>query len=450
MGFLLLLPLLVSFAGAYMLVKLRFFFFLHPIKTAKKFFSGVRGEGSFLSLSLALAGTLGVGNILGVSLALISGGAGALFWMLLSSLFSSVIKYSEVILATDTKEKEYGMISIISKSFGKAGASVGAIYASLALVLSFVMGGMLQARSVGGAMCEVLGTDALIVAPLLVMCVIAAVQGGAGKIRKIIAKILPLTTIIYIFMTACVIFTHFSSLGRAMSEIIVSAFSPRSIGAGVGAHLALQALKEGFACGMLSNEAGAGTSSFAHGTQRKNTPVEGGILGAFEVFFDTGVICMLTGLAILVSVPNFSDYTSAMLLVYDALFSTFGYTAAPLLAASVFLFASSTVICWFYYGGVCKRYLFGNKFSRLFSALFFGFVTLGIFSRDGASVGLADTILLLMSAPTLFAVIKNSDRISALSENENMFSKGKIKANEFERKAVRRLRKASNRTRSRS
>ena len=450
MGFLLLLPLLVSFAGAYMLVRLRFFFFRHPIKTVKKFLRGVRGEGSFSSLALALAGTLGVGNIFGVSVALISGGAGALFWIFVSSLFSSVIKYSEVIIATDTSDREYGMISVINKAFGKHGGIFGALYASLALMLSFVMGGMLQARSVGAAMCECLGTDGWIVAAMLLLCVIAAVQGGASKIKKTISKILPLTTIIYIFMTLSVIFTHFSALGGAVSNIIIGAFSPRSFGSGIGAYIALRALREGFACGMLSNEAGAGTSAFAHGTERKATPVEGGLLGAFEAFFDTGIVCMLTGLAILVAVPNFSEYSSAMLLVCDALFSTFGYSAAPILSASVFMFAVATVVCWFYYGNVCRRYLFGKKFSGVFAALFFSSVILGIFSFDSVSVRLADTILLFMSFPTLFAIIKSSDRIAELSEKENMFSKKKIKANGCERKAVRRLPRASRKTRSRS
>ncbi len=450
MGYLLLLPLLVSFTGAYMLVKLRFFFFRHPIKTFKKFISGVRGEGSFSSLALALAGTLGVGNIFGVSLAVISGGAGVIFWIFVSSFFSSVIKYSEVIIASDTSDREYGMIGVINKSFGKHGGTLCAIYASLALVLSLVMGGMLQARSVGAAMCECLGTDGWIVAAFLLLCVIASVQGGASKIKKTISKILPLTTIIYIFMTLSVIFTHFSSLGGVMSDIIIGAFSPRSFTTGVGAYIALRALREGFACGMLSNEAGAGTSAFAHGTERKNTPVEGGLLGAFEAFFDTGIVCVLTGLAILVAVPNFSEYTSPMLLVCSALFSTFGYAAPIVLSASVFMFAFATITCWYYYGGICHRYLFGKKFFCVFAALFFSSVVLGVFSFDGVSVRLADTILLFMSFPTLFAIIKSSDRIAALSEKENMFSKKKIKANGCERKAVRRLPKASRKTRTRS
>lgn len=427
MDLLLLLPIAVSFAGLYMLVKLRFFFLRHPIRTAKKFLGALRRKGSFGALSLALAGTLGVGNIFGVSIAIINGGAGAVFWMLISSVFSCVIKYSEVIISHDSEQKKLGMISVIAKSFGRRGGFFAAVYASLAILLSLVMGCMLQSRSVGSAMCDVLGTNNILTAVFFILCVAAAVFGGNEKIQKILSKILPLTTVIYIFMTSCVIFGHFSHLPEALAVMIKGAFSFRSFSSGVGISIFLTALKEGYVGGMLSNEAGVGTSSFGHGVAVESTPVESGLLGAFEVFFDTGVVCMLTALAILTAVPNYAEYTSAMLLITDAIASSFGYTSAVALVGCVFFFAFSTVICWFYYGNLCVEYLFGRKFSRIFAVAFFVFIALGIFSADKTSVRLADTVLVLMSLPTLISVIKSSDRIVTLSENENMFSKG-IKA----------------------
>ena len=437
MDLLLLLPITVSLAGLYMLIKLRFFFLRHPIRLVRKFIGAIRRKGSFGALSLALAGTLGVGNIFGVSIAIINGGAGAVFWMLVSCVFSCVIKYSEVVISHDSEQRELGMISVIAKSFGRRGGFVAAVYASFAILLSLVMGCMLQSRSVGSAMCDVLGTSKPLVAVFFVMCVAASVFGGNEKIRKTLSKILPLTTVVYIFMTFCVIIGHFSALPAALSTMIKDAFSFHSFSMGVGITLFLNALKEGYVSGMLSNEAGVGTSSFGHGTAVESTPVESGLLGAFEVFFDTGVVCMLTALAILTAVPNYSEYTSAMLLITDAIASSFGYTSAVALVGCVFFFAFSTVICWFYYGNLCFEYLFGRKTSRIFSVAFFLFIILGIFSADNTSVRLADTVLVLMSLPTVVSVIKNSDRIAALSENENMFAK-KLKASECVSKRRRR------------
>ena len=449
MDLLILLPISVSFAGLYMLFKLRFFFFRHPIKTAKKFLYAIKRPGSLGALSLALAGTLGVGNIFGVSVAIINGGAGALFWMLVSSIFSCVIKYSEVLISHDSDIKSLGMISVIAKTFGKKGGFIAAIYASFAILLSLVMGCMLQSRSVGSAMCDVLGTNKILVTVFFLLCVAASVLGGNGKIQKTLTKILPLTTAVYIFMTSLVVFLHFSSVPNAISDMLLGAFSVRSFSMGVGVSLFLSALKEGYVGGMLSNEAGVGTSSFGHGVANENSPVESGLLGAFEVFFDTGVVCMLTGFAILTAVPNYSEYTSAMLLITDAIASVFGYVSAFALVGCVFFFAFSTVICWFYYGSLCFEYLFGKKALRLFSVAFFLFIILGIFSTDRTSVRLADTILVVMSLPTLISVIKNSDRIKALSENENMFSK-RIKANGCGSKPCRRLPHILKRNRPRS
>ncbi len=435
MNFLLLLPVLVTAAGLYMLIKLRFFFIVHPLEFLKKTLSSVRRKGNFSALTLALAGTLGVGNIFGVAVGIMIGGAGSLFWLFVSSFFSAAIKYSEVTLCISENEKDIGMIKVIERSFGKRGAFVAAVYASLCLLLALVMGAMLQARSVGGAMNESLGTDKYIVAAALLISVVAAVCGGVGKIQKATVYIIPLTTIIYIIMSFTVIFTNFSSFEKVLKQIFIEAFSIESMGGGILSCLMLKAVREGYVGGILSNEAGAGTSSLAHARGSGERAAESGLLGIFEVLFDTAFLCTLTGFVILLGVENPAEYTSAMRLISDAMANTLGDIAIPLLAFSVFFFAYSTVICWFYYGNVCREYLFGKRFKKCFFIVFAGFILLGIFTVDLVSIRAADTILLFMSLPTLFAVIKNSDRVVHLSENEKIIKK-KIKASESEKEAL--------------
>ena len=149
MDFLLLLPILICGVGFFMLFKLRFFFFKHPLKIARSFGGALKRKNSFSALTLALSGTLGVGNIFGVALGIIVGGAGTLFWLLVSAFISAVIKFCEVALSADMSSDGYGMIGVIEKTFGKRGGVFSAAYASLCLILSLVMGGMLQAGSIG-------------------------------------------------------------------------------------------------------------------------------------------------------------------------------------------------------------------------------------------------------------------------------------------------------------
>jgi AGCS family alanine or glycine:cation symporter len=287
-------------------------------------------------------------------------------------------------------------------------------------------------------------------AVLLLATVGIAVSEGVDKIQKITAKVLPLTTVIYMFMTICVIFANFSRFGAAAFEIFSSALSLKSVGVGVGTFVALRALREGYCVGVLSNEAGVGTSSFAHSRESGVTPCEAGVLGAFEVVVDTSVLCMLTALAIILAVPNFGEYASAMRLVCDALSSVFSRSAPFLLSASVFLFAFSTVVCWFYYGEVCRSYLFASFGKTAFRILFFSSVAIGVFLKDTLIARLADTVLLLLSVPTLFSIIKNSDRIVVLSEKEGLIKPKKFKANEFGKGAVHPSKQALRKPRPRS
>ena len=148
---------------------------------------------------------------------------------------------------------------------------------------------------------------------------------------------------------------------------------------------------------------------------------------------------MLTGFAILLNVPDVSEYNSSMMLVSDAMTGVFGRGAILPLAVSVFFFAYSTVICWYYYGRVATGYLFGKRGEKIFPPVYLSSVIIGVFSRDILSARLADTVLFAMTLPTLFCIIKSSDRIVALSEREGFI---KIKADVCESVSRRRRKQA--------
>ena len=147
MEFSFLLPVLVSFAGLFLLIKLRFFFILHPIKTLREFSLGLKDREARRSLFLALAGTLGVGNIFGVAAGIMIGGEGSLFWLFVSSLFSAVIKYAEVLLVFDGETKSDGMAGLISRTFSR-GKAFSILYAGLTVAVSLTMGAIMQTSAV--------------------------------------------------------------------------------------------------------------------------------------------------------------------------------------------------------------------------------------------------------------------------------------------------------------
>lgn len=431
MDFLMLLPIFVTGVGMYMLVKLRFFFIVHPVKTGKRLFAALRKKENFSALALALAGTLGVGNIFGVAMGIIVGGAGSLFWLFISAFFSMAIKYSEAVLSADNisidsdSSSHGGMHYVLKRAFTKHGGKIGAVYAALAMILSFTMGASLQSRSIAGAVEKSIGTSSIIVLAVILISVSAAVLDGISKIEKITAKVIPLTTVIYIFICFLAIFSNIERIPEAIKLIFKEAFSLRSAGGGVGAYLLIRAIKEGYNGGVLSNEAGVGTSAMAHARACEATPHERGLFGICEVLFDTVFLCMLTGLVILIGVENIGEYNSGMALVSDAFANTLGNGARYLLLVLVFAFAYSTIVCWYYYGSECRRYLFGKKYRTLFAVLFFGFIMFGVFAGDLVSVRLTDTVLLLMSVPTLISIIKSSDRIVHLSELDGFLKKPK-------------------------
>lgn len=403
------LPVLVTVVGLYLLVKLRFFFIAHPIRTVREFSSALRDRDARRSFFLALAGTLGVGNIFGVSAGIMIGGEGSLFWLFISSLFSAVIKYAEILLAFDGPKREGGTAGVLSALFSRRGKKLATFYACLTVALSLFMGAAMQTVAVCDIARQTLNLTPTITAIILILLLTPAFLGGAKKIENITEIVIPLTTIIYIIMCFCVIFRNFPKLPDIIVRIVSSAISPRAVAGGATA----LAIKEGFARGILSNEAGAGTSAMAHQRSSGRSPHVAGLFGMCEVLFDTTLLCTLTGLSILLSVDDPSAFSSPMALVFAAFRSSLGM-ASGLLLPLIFSFAYATIICWFYYGVEYSRLYFG-EFKKFYIFIFLFFALLSFSIPSTLLLYLTDLILLLMACLTLYAIVKRADRIRELS-----------------------------------
>lgn len=410
-----LMPLLVTFAGGYLLFKLRFFFILHPVRTIKSFFYELGERDSRRSLCLALAGTLGVGNIFGVAAGIMLGGAGSIFWMLVSSLFAMIIKYAETLLVFDTPNMRGGMSSALTCIFPIAARVLSPIYAGLTVLLSLFMGGAMQSAAVIDVAEKTLSAHPAICSLIFFVLFIPCLFGSTRRIENITEFLIPLTTVIYIFLSFLVIFLNFEKLPDTVENIFRSAFTPRAAAGGVLSSLPMLAIKEGFARGILSNEAGVGSSALAHSRAAARTPHIAGLFGMSEVVFDTSLLCSLTGLAILTSLPDPTAYASPMSLVTAAYSEALGDFAGYLLLLLVLAFAYSTVICWYFYGTECITFAF-PKLSRPYPILFSLSLLLSFVASAELLLAVTDTVLFFMALITLSAIVKKSDRIRELAD----------------------------------
>ena len=434
------LPIFICAAGIFFMFKLRFFFILHPINTVSKSIRALKDKRALRSFSLALAGTLGVGNVFGVAFGIIVGGAGSVFWLFISMIFAMIIKYAEVVVTSDSlrhdRDAHGGMFFVIAESFKRYGRVLATVYAIGALGLSLFMGAALQCGAVTSAVEEILVIPRASVAILLVVIVFSSIVGGVKKIEKITVIVIPVTTIIYTFLALYIVFANISALPGTILNVLKSAFHPKSAIGGMLGFLLSPAFSEGFARGILSNESGAGTSSIAHARNGVLNPSSSGLLGMLEVWFDTGFLCMLTAFSILLTVPSGFDMGDGMTLVMYAVGSAFGTFGKICIMACVISFAFATVICWYYYGMECWGFVFGKGTRLVFLPLFIIFVFVGCFLESQFIVFVVDALMAMITVLCIAALIKNSDRIKALSERGGVIKcnvtrkyAGKIKGN---------------------
>lgn len=410
---------LTVIAGFILLFSLRFFFILHPLRCIKRLTGLLSHRDVRRSLFLALAGTLGVGNIYGVSLGIILGGEGSVLWLFISSIFAMAVKYSECVVANKKASSGRGMMIPIKKSFGLLGVPLAKFYCICMLILSLSMGAIIQSDSLISSAAYLFSPDKMIVAALFLLMVIAVISGGGVKIKNATEALIPLATVFYVILSLFVIIKDSSRLPEVFNRIIYSAFSPCSILGGTLPVISFSAFSQGFARGLLSNEAGAGTSAMAH-SESVIEPHDAGLLGITEILFDTNLLCMLTALVILLESQDPTSAESPMSLVFSAFRRGAGQWSQIPLFISIVLFAYSTVICWYYYGVRCLSYLSVENKRAVYCFFFSLAILLPVFSQNLIAVYVSDILLFLMSLLTLICLILNRSLISEATRGSGL------------------------------
>lgn len=408
------LPLIVLLTGVYFLFRLRAFFLLHPLRTAAGALRALGSKGAVRSFCLALAGTLGVGNVLGVCVGIMIGGKGSVLWMLLSVIPASAVKYAELVAARDRHSG--GSIYALVCRMPRCGAALSRVYAVTMIGLALVMGAALQSGAFVGAAGEILDTPPALLAAGFTAAVMLAILGGTRVIERLTEVIIPLSAGVYVLLCLAVVVLYRGDIPFLIREMIADAFDFDACLGGVLGSMLGGAAKEGFSRGIMSNEAGAGTSSLAHGRSGILNPAAAGLLGIAEVVFDTGVMCMLTALAVLLPMGDISAFDGGMSLVMSSFSSSLGHLAAVAVSFCVLAFAFATVICWYFYFTEACGWLIARPSPAVMLPLFLAACFLGALTDEILLVSATDALLLLLVCICCAALIKNSDRICFLSE----------------------------------
>jgi AGCS family alanine or glycine:cation symporter len=354
-------------------------------------------------MTVALAGTLGVGNIVGVAGAITVGGAGAIFWMWISALAAMILKYAEVVLAIRHQRRApngecyggaiyYIRDAFLARGRRRWGSALSAVFAALMILDALSMGCMLQVNAVSEAFGSVFGVPRWFCGFVLVLLWLPAMLRGRRDSAALTEVLIPLLTLGYVILTVMVILKRPAACGEAFTSIFREAFHPRSAAGGVVGFLTSRALRVGTMRGLLSNEAGCGTSPTAHASANAKSAAEQGIFGIAEVFVDTILLCTATALVILCSFPSGTVWEGNPVMLCVRAYSTvLGGWSEIFFCIAILCFGYGTLLCWSGYGGSCVRALsprFG--FRVLYYGAVIASVLLGAVYAPGAVWDVAD------------------------------------------------------------
>lgn len=410
----------------------------HAISLVKGDYSDPDDAGEvshFQALATALSGTVGLGNIAGVAVAVGVGGPGATFWMIVAGLLGMASKFTECTLGVKYRnEYEDGTVSggpmyYMTKGFAERGLPggkfLGVMFAIFCILGSWGGGNMFQSNQAHAQIANVLGTFGVenfpgwITGLIFAVIVFLVIIGGLKSIAQVTEKVVPFMGILYVGTALIIILMNYNLIGTAFSQIFAGAFTESGVVGG-----AIGALIQGFRRAAFSNEAGVGSAAIAHSAVRTKEPVTEGFVSLLEPFIDTVVICTMTALVIVITGQLVSDPETGLFVLNDAgdaiktlsgssgveltsaafssTFSWFRY----LLVIAVVLFAFSTMISWSYYGLKAWTYLFGEGRTKevIYKLLFCFFAFLGATIQLGSVLDFSDAAIFAMAIPNIIAL----------------------------------------------
>ena len=360
---------------------------------------------SFGALVIALAAMVGTGNIVGVAAAVSTGGPGALFWMMVCAFFAMATKYAEAVLAVKYRERNAkgefvgGPMYVLKNGLNlKKWAAVFAV----ATALMGFADALIQTNSLAAVYHSVFNAPAVLTTAVLMLLTAAVILGGVQKIARVCKYLVPVMALLYIILCVLIIVLHADKIPWAFACIFKSAFSGSAVVGGAVGITLKEAIRYGVARGVLSNEAGSGSGAIAAAAAQTPNAVRQGLVSASTVFWDTLVICLLSGITVVIA----GDWQSGTLFGADLARGAFATLplGSYLLVVALSLFAFSTLVGWSYYTAKSVEFCLGVNVEKPVYVLWLVMMGLGGFLQPKLVWELADTAIAVMCIPNILSL----------------------------------------------
>lgn len=408
-------PMIILLLGTHLFLTIRLHFpqrhILKAIRLSVQRDPDATGDVSqFSSLATALAATIGTGNIIGVATAIALGGPGAVLWCWLTGVFGIATKYAEGLLAIKYREKKPdgkvigGPMFALEKGLGWRWAAI--LFAIFTALASFGIGNTVQANAIATLAYETYDISPYITGTVICLLTGAVILGGVKSIARVCATLVPLMALFYILGCIYIIGVNIDYAWPAIKLIVTSAFCPQAAGGGFVGTTVMMAARYGIARGLFSNESGLGSAPIVAAAAQTRNPVRQALVSSTGTFWDTVVICAMTGIVIVSSVLAYPDITfdNGAVLTKMA-FSKIPIIGTPLLTFGLLTFAFSTILGWCYYGERAVEYLKGRRWMLVYRMIFIVAVFIGSVMQLGVVWNMADCMNALMAIPNLLSLL---------------------------------------------
>lgn len=417
-----LITLLVG-TGIYLTLRLHLLqVFRLPLALRLIFKAQNKGEGdvsSFKALCVALAATVGTGNIVGVATAVKVGGPGAIFWMWMAAFFGMATKYAEGLLAVKYRSVDAkgdiagGPMFYIRNGMGEKWKPLATFFAIACILVAYLgIGTFPQVNAIVDSMELSFGFPKVATDAILTFFIAAITIGGLQSIAKVASGIIPFMAFLYIAISFGLLVANIDQLPAAVALIFTDAFTGSAAAGGFAGSTVMMAMQNGIARGVFSNESGLGSAPIAAAAAKTKYPAEQGLISMTGTFIDTIIICTMTGIALVITGVWQGDAAGAAM-TSAAFAATYGTVGSQLLTIALALFAFTTILGWNYYGERACIYLFGTKGVLPYRLIFIVLIACGAFLKLEAIWILADIVNGLMAIPNLIALIALSGVVVA-------------------------------------
>ena len=405
-------PLLILLFGTHIYLTIRLKFIQRYIGKAIKlsFSRHKEGEGDvshFGALMTALAATIGTGNIVGVATAVATGGPGAVLWMWLTGVFGIATKFAEAVLSVKYRitakdgSMAGGPMYVLER--GMNAKWLGIIFAVFTSVAAFGIGNMVQANSVASMLKETCNVSPWLSGGIMAVITAIVIIGGIKSIARVCEWLVPFMAISYVLGCLIILALRIDTIGQTISLIFTSAFTGQAaVGGFLGAGMK-EAMRYGVARGLFSNESGLGSAPIVAAAAQTKNPVRQGLVSSTGTFWDTVVVCALTGLVVV----NSGAWTEGVkgTALTKAAFASLPIVGPIVLTVGLVTFVFSTILGWSYYGEKAIEYLFGTKAIKPYRWMWVVCVMIGSVSTLNAVWTFADIANALMAVPNLISLL---------------------------------------------